>query len=184
MDGSQPRKTGHEKELLYTKVVIRGQAVELLLKCICMDDYGSDAADLKRDVAETNTTDYKAEREYVDRLVSVCADGASVNMGIYNGAVTKIKETRPCLLDIHCSNHRLDLVVQGAFEKDASFANIDNLLMQLYDLAKNSGKVKSLLKAASTRLDKICVNFVKSSGTHFQNHKYRAIKALTLECNL
>ena len=27
-------------------------------------------------------------------------------------------------------------------------------------------------------LDIICVNFVKSSGTCFQNHKYRAIKAL------
>ena len=73
-----------------------------------MDDYGSDAEDLKRAVDETITTDYKADREYADHLVSVCTDGASVNMGIYNGAVTKIKETRPWLLDIHCSNHRLE----------------------------------------------------------------------------
>ena len=172
MDGSQQRKTGHEKELLYTKVAIRGQAVELLLKCIHMDDYGLDAADLKRAVDETMTTDYKAEREYADHLISVCADGASVNMGIYNGAVTKIKETRPWLLDIHCSNHRLELALQGAFEEDAAFANIDNLLMQLYQLTKNSGKVKRLLKATAMRLDIICVNFVKSSGTRFQNHKY------------
>ena len=98
MDGSQPRKTGHENEILYTNVVIRGQAVELLLKCIHMDDYGSDAADLKRVVDETITTDYNAEREYADHLVSDCAGGASVNMGIYNGAVTKIKETRPWFL--------------------------------------------------------------------------------------
>ena len=150
MDGSQPRKTGHEKELFNTKVVIRGQAVELLLKCIHMDAYGSDAADLKRAVDETFTTDYKAKREYADHLVTVCADGASVNMGIYNGAVTKIKESRPWLLNIHCSNHRLELAVQGAFEEDA--ANIDNLLMQLYELTKNSGKVKRLLKATACAL--------------------------------
>ena len=48
MDESQPRKTGSEKELLYSKVVIRGRAVELLLKCIHMDDYGGNASDLKQ----------------------------------------------------------------------------------------------------------------------------------------
>ena len=34
MDGSQPTKIGFEKELVYGKVVIRGKAVELLLKCV------------------------------------------------------------------------------------------------------------------------------------------------------
>lgn len=90
MDGSQPRKTGHEKELLYSKVVIRGKTVELLLKCIHMDDYGSDANDLKRAVDEVITTDYGLEREYKDHLVCVCADGASVNTEKYNGEPKKL----------------------------------------------------------------------------------------------
>lgn len=178
MDGSQPRKTGHEKELLYCKVAIRGKAVELLLKCIHMDDYGGNADDLKRAIDDVMIYDYDLKEEYSDRLVCVCADGASVNMGVYNGAVTQIKETRSWLLDIHCSNHRLELAVQGAFEENVAFANIDTLLMQLYQLTKNSGKVKRLLKATAMRLNVVCLNFVKSSGTRFQNHKYRAIKSL------
>ena len=180
MDGSQPRKTGHEKELLYAKVVIRGQAVTLLLKCIQMDDYGSDAVDLKRAVDETITSEYINEEQYKIKLVCVCADGDSVNMGRNKGAVTNIKKTRPWLLDIHCSNHRLELAVQDAFKEDAAFTKVDELLLQLYQLTKNSGKVKRLLKATAMRLDVISVNFIKSSVTRFQNHKYRAIKKLII----
>ena len=40
MDGSQPRKTGLEKKLVYGKVVVRGKPVELLVKCIHMNDFG------------------------------------------------------------------------------------------------------------------------------------------------
>ena len=46
-DGFQSKKTFSEKELLYAKVVIKGKAVELLCKCIQMDDYDSDTVDLK-----------------------------------------------------------------------------------------------------------------------------------------
>ena len=88
-DGSQPKKTFSEKELLYAKVV------ELLCKCIHMDEYGSDAADLKRAFDETLKNDYQLHSNNGNRfaylLVSHCADGASVNMGRYNGACTLIR---------------------------------------------------------------------------------------------
>ena len=58
-DGSQPKKTFSEKELLFAKVVVRGEAVELLCKCIHMDEYGSNAADLKRAFDETLKDDYQ-----------------------------------------------------------------------------------------------------------------------------
>ena len=50
-----PRKTGTEKKLLYSKCAILGEAVELLLECIHVDDYGSDACDLKRTVQLTTS---------------------------------------------------------------------------------------------------------------------------------
>ena len=47
-DGSQPKKTFSEKELLYGKVdELQCKAVELLCNFIHMDDYGSDGVDLK-----------------------------------------------------------------------------------------------------------------------------------------
>ena len=55
-DGSQPRKTGTEKKLLYSKCAILGEAVELLLECIHVDDYGSDPCDLKRTIDDVILT--------------------------------------------------------------------------------------------------------------------------------
>lgn len=36
------------KTLLYSKVVVRGQSVELLLECTYMDEYGGDSKSSKR----------------------------------------------------------------------------------------------------------------------------------------
>ena len=47
------KKTFSEKELLCPKVLIRGKAVELLCKCIHMDDYSSDIVDLKHAFDDT-----------------------------------------------------------------------------------------------------------------------------------
>ena len=91
MDGSQPRKTGTEKELLYSKVAVRGEAIELLLECINMDDYGGDAIDLKRAIDDVILKRYSIPSEkYINLLVCCCADGASINMGKYKGKKNKI----------------------------------------------------------------------------------------------
>lgn len=42
MDVFQPRKTGTEKELLYSRVVVPRQSVELILECVYVDYYGGD----------------------------------------------------------------------------------------------------------------------------------------------
>ena len=104
-DGSQARKTGTEKELVYVKTVIRGKSVELLLKCVHMDDYGSDAADLKRAYDDVFKEYKMDQKRFQQLLVSNCADGASINMGRSEGACTlmKTEDERIWLLLIHSS---------------------------------------------------------------------------------
>ena len=85
-DGPQPRKTGTEKKLLYWKCAICGEAVELLLECIHVGDYGGDASDLKHATDNAILTRYNIPKErYIKLLVCVCTDGVSVNMGKYRG---------------------------------------------------------------------------------------------------
>ena len=72
-DGSQPKKTYSEKELLYVKVLIRGKAVDLLCKCIHMDDYSFDASDLKHAFDDALKEDYKLEDRFIPLLISHCA---------------------------------------------------------------------------------------------------------------
>lgn len=46
-----------------------------------------------------------------DRLVGLCADGTSVNLGQEDGLVAKIHEYVPHLIDIHCMTHRPELAL-------------------------------------------------------------------------
>ena len=66
----------------------------------------------------------------------------------------------------------------GGLKEGPAFTEVTEVLLALYYLTRNSGKVKSLLTKIALELDVVCVAFVKSEGTRFQNHKYRAIKAL------
>ena len=175
MDGSQLRKTGFEKELVYTKVVVRGKAVELLLKCVHMNDFGGTADDLETAI-DAVMEEYGVSDRHLRRLISVCCDG--INMGKYNGVVSQLKHVRLWLLIIHCVNHRLELAVKDSLREDPAVTEVSEVLLALYYLTRNSGTVKSLLAKIALELNVVCVAFVKSKGTRFQYHKYRALKAL------
>ena len=96
------------------------------------------------------------------------------------GICILFREDREWLTLIHCTNHRLELAMKDAFLVDAAFKEVDKVLLEMYLITRDSGKVKGLLKSIEMRLDVMYVAFAKSDGTRFQNHKYRAIKALII----
>ena len=114
-------------------------------------------------------------------MISVCADGASVNMGIYTDACTQIKnDGQDWFLKIHCAYHRLELAIGSAYTGQPEFQIVDTLLLNIYQLFKSSGKLRRLLTTTALNLGKYCISFVRSHYTRFQNHKYRATKALLI----
>ena len=96
------------------------------------------------------------------------------------GVCILFREDREWLMVTHCTNHRLELAMKDTFLADAAFKEVDKVLLEMYLITRDSGKVKGLLKSIEMRLDVMYVAFVKSDGTRFQNHKYRAIKALII----
>ena len=183
MDPNLKKLSQKKKELLYTKAVIRSKAVELLCKCIHMDDYGNDAVDLKYAFDDTIKDTYEISLDrFVNLMSSMCTDRTSVNMGIYyTGACTQIKNnSRDWLLKIHCANHYLELAIGTAYTGQPKFKIADTLLLDIYQIFKNSGKLRWLLTTIALNLDVTYISFVQSHGTRFQNHKYKAIKALII----
>ena len=63
------------------------------------------------------------------------------------GVCTLFGEDREWLMVIHCINHRLELVMKDAFLADAAFKETDKVLLEMYLITPNSGKVKQLLKS-------------------------------------
>ena len=84
---------------------------------------------------------------------------------------------RPWLLKIHCSNHRIELAVADAF-KNTVFSEIDRFYIQNFYLLKNSGLLKSEVKAAASALDISFYQLTKLTGTRFVSHRRRAFKHL------
>ena len=96
---------------------------------------------------------------FVNLMISVCADGASFNMSIYTGACTQIKNNgRDWLLKIQCANHRL--AIGSAYTGQREFKIVDTLLLNIYQLFKNSGKLRQLLTTIALNLCVIWVSFV------------------------
>jgi hypothetical protein len=177
-DGSQARKTGSEKEAVLIRVEYAGGPCYFFVSLCNMADFGgSDANSLKLALDSVfitnNVTKAKiplSTADYRTKLISATADGANVNMGIYNGALTQLKATRPWLVNIHCVNHRLELAIKDAMNQFKEFSLCDNFYTTLFYLLKNSGKLKESCKHATAALSIEFYTLSKITGTRFAAH--------------
>jgi len=117
-------------------------------------------------------------KDYTTKLVSATSDGANVNLGIYNGAITMMKADRPWLKTIHCANHRLELVLKDAVKEIRPFQDCDKMYLTMYFLFKNSGKLKSECRKAADALNITYYPLPKIHGTRFLNHRRRGFSKL------
>ena len=89
-----------------------------------------------------------------------------------------MKEGRDWLKIIYCGNHHLEL---NALKENDSFKKVDEIAFFMWKyFMRDSGKAKWLSMTIAEQLNVLFVAFNKSHGTHFQNHKYHAIKALII----
>ena len=77
---------------------------------------------------------------YYDKLVGLNLDGASVNMGKYNGLNVLVRDEAPWSEVVHCFNHRLELAIKDAFIQSTFYLNINEVLSELYWLYQKSPK--------------------------------------------
>nr|XP_047137620.1 zinc finger protein 862-like [Hydra vulgaris] len=185
-DGSQVRKTGSEKEAILVRVEHAGGPCYFFVSLRNMTDFGgSDANSLKLALDSVfitnNVTLAKipfSTVQYRTKLISATADGANVNMSIYNGALTQLKATRPWLVNIHCVNHRLELAIKDAMNQFKEFSSCDNLYTTLFYLLKNSSKLKESCKHAAASLSIQYYALNKITGTRFAAHRQRGFTKL------
>ena len=182
-DGSQARKTGKEKELVLIRVV-RGEGIPLYY-CVSLadlQDYGDATAEnLKACLDDIFLKKLGVPKErYTKRMVSMTADGASVNFGQYRGLLTRMSnDDRDWLLKIHCVCHRLELAIKDSLLKNKQLSAVKDFMLTLYYLFKQSGKVKAHFEQyGSTVLGATIYIFPKVSGTRFVSHVRRGLHHL------
>ena len=183
-DGSQARKTGGEKELIMVRVVKDGEARYICAALEDIDDYGdATAANLRTALDHVFTETLRCEDSYKNTMVSATADGANVNFGVYNGLLTTLKrDGRDWLLNIHCTNHRVELAIKDSLLKD--FSSINDFMVTLYYLFKRSGKLKRNFRDTAKALGVTVYNFSKVHGTRFVNHQRNGVSNLLHNWNV
>jgi hypothetical protein len=90
-------------------------------------------------------------------------DGASVNMGRTTGLAARLKEIAPWLIAIHCFNHRLELAAADAFN-DTFFAQLDEMLRQLFSLYQKSPKKLRELKKLAEAYGETVYSLLRQAG--------------------
>ena len=111
------------------------------------------------------------------RLVSLCVDGAAVNLGIRHGLAALLRGELPWLVAIHCLNHRLELAAKNGFAK-TYMDDVSTLLMDMYSVYKNSSKRLRELKELGSSLEDAVRKPKEAPGTRWLQHKSRALKSL------
>ena len=66
-------------------------------------------------------------------LYGLNVNGASVNLGVYKGVATLLRDASPWLIVVHCFNHRVQLAAKDAFE-NSFFEHTNKMLVFLYYL--------------------------------------------------
>ena len=112
-DHIQVIKTGNEKELVLAYL----NDIYFVVTLFKLAEFGGiDTVSLKKgldSVFEGSVPLF----DYQTKLMSATSNGANMNLGIYSGALTMMKETRPYLITIHCANPRLKLALKNGNSK-------------------------------------------------------------------
>ena len=112
------------------------------------------------------------------KLIGLTSDGASVNTGCRNGLMVQLeRDDRDWLIKIHCTNHRVELAVKDAV-KNTRFTEIDDFYITNYYLLRNSGKIKSEIRAAANVLNIQFYTMSKLTGTRFVGHRRTAFRRI------
>jgi len=113
------------------------------------------------------------------KLVSICVDGAAVNLGVRHGLAALIKKDVPWLVAIHCMNHRLELSAKDAFSN--TFLNeVSTMLVNLHFVYENSPKRLRELRNVAEIMEERIRKPERATGTRWAQHKSRAIKSLLM----
>eukprot|EP00731_Ephydatia_muelleri_P006686 Em0003g934a len=132
LDGSTDSSV-QEKEIIYVTFINADGHPKC--KFFCLADV-SDATSIGNKTLLMETC---AKLDLRNQLVSICIDGAAVNLGVHHGLSALLKEDMPWLVAAHCMNHRLELASKDACS--TSFLDeISTMLLNLHYMYEKSPK--------------------------------------------
>ena len=136
---------------------------------------GTDANSIKNgidSIFSAEGTTALSDDAYKHKVIGCTSDGASVNFGRISGLMKRMANGRDWHISFQCVNHRVELGVKDAFK--TWFNAVDQVFTGIYNLLKNSGKIKGEIKAAAKVWNITHYILPKITGTRFIGHRRNA----------
>ena len=120
----------------------------------------------------------------IEKIVFLSSDGALVNCGKHSGLIKLFQEDHPLVSFVWCFSHRLELLLKDVVKEVLEPVNT-SLCDLYYFKAKSSKKhreLKNLFNVLEGQFEMYSagVRPVKSTGTHWIDHKIRALQWVVL----
>ena len=113
--------------------------------------------------------------EFVEKLVAMGSDGASVMLGKNNGVIALLQSEQPSMIGVHCSGHRLELAYKDAVKKCPLAEKVTTLLKALYIFYSKSSLNRANLKNAYRCLGMKLLLPTRADGTRWVGHVLKAL---------
>ncbi|CAF1525372.1 unnamed protein product, partial [Rotaria sordida] len=110
--------------------------------------------------------------------ISLCFDGASVMSGCHAGLHVVLKEHMPHGIYIHCSAHRLNLVINGTCQVVYYILDYFSILSNIYSFFTESGVTNTYFKKAQQELNLNQSSTLKLWGLTRWDSRWKSIDAI------
>ena len=141
-----------------------------------MKDFGSGNAEGTLSAMIDALSVFSPKETFLKKLICGVADGASVNFGRHQGAITKLSEmVRWDLPTLHCFNHKLELAMRDSYTSDKTFTKIKGMFCTgcLKIVDDHGVYTNVLLKFRNL----VPLRFTRVGGTRFQPHTLSALSS-------
>uniref|UniRef100_A0A8C6SCA7 HAT C-terminal dimerisation domain-containing protein n=1 Tax=Neogobius melanostomus TaxID=47308 RepID=A0A8C6SCA7_9GOBI len=164
-----------ECEIVYARIILHGKPQNILVGHVELDKATADGV-----ITATKATFNKmGSEDWLQKLVSLGADGAAVNMGKKGGVAAKLQqEVGNYIIPFHCMPHRLELALLSAQKDSPWVGNVYNLLNLIWKTYHFSSKSRRELKCLGAELGVSVNNPSGVRGTRWLPHVSRALDVL------
>lgn len=163
-----------EVEIIYCRVVKDGLPTDFFISLEDLEHAHSQGA---YDAINSAMTKFGCP-DWLDKVVGIGSDGASVNVGRKNSVKTRFLEERPYIVVTHCVAHRLELGVLSAIKDNDMLTTVKDILLKVHKHYHYSPKALRELKTIAEAMEERCIKPKRLQGTRWLPHIMKASKAL------
>ena len=120
-----------ENEMIFIRTCTSGSVSTKFIYC-CQVERGTASGII--DVIQQAVKTICDWPQFINKLVGLGSDGASVMLGKNNGVIALLQAMQPVVVPVHCSGHKLELAYKDAIKNTALAEKVVTMLTGLYYL--------------------------------------------------